>query len=318
MCPATLEVRVGKVNVEATDTVSVELLPVDDEPLPAFDAGAHISLHLPNNLVRSYSLVNPTDARGIYVLGILRARESRGGSAFIHDRLRAGDKLTISRPINHFPLDEIGRRFVLIAGGIGVTAIYSMAQRLAALGKSVEMLYSCRSREHSAWLDQLLTLGISLKLHFDLDEGGPPDIAAYISGRDPETRFYCCGPSPMLIAFEEACARQDYKHCHIERFTAAPSVAEHTDGVGYEVQLARSGKLLRVEPGTRLIDALRAGGVDIPSNCEQGICATCEVTVIEGDIEHRDSVLTESERKVGKSMMACVSGCKGGRLVLDC
>ncbi|GAB3626420.1 ferredoxin [Pandoraea terrae] len=318
MCTATLTVVVGKLTVEATDTLSIELRPVDVDRLPAFDAGAHIRLNLPNGLVRSYSLVNPADDVQHYVLGVLRARDSRGGSSFIHEQLRVGDHLSISGPHNNFPLDETGERFVLIAGGIGVTAIYSMAQRLVSLGKRVDMLYCCRSREHAAWLGPIQALGIPLSLHFDVEKRGPPDLDAFIGGRGADTRYYCCGPSPMLGAFEQACARHGYPHAHIERFGAAPVNADAVATPGYEVELARSGKTVWVESGTRLLDALIVAGVDVPFSCEQGICGSCEMTVLEGEIDHRDSVLSGSERNAGKSMMVCVSGCKRGRLVLDC
>lgn len=318
MRPATFTVIVDKVRVEAMDTVSIELRASDSSPLPPFDAGSHISLHLPNGIVRSYSLVNATGHRDRYVLGVLRARDSQGGSAFVHQKLRAGDAIVISEPRNNFPLDETGERFVLIAGGIGITAIYSMAQRLVALGKSVDMLYCCRSREHAAWLEPIQSLGISLTLHFDAQHGGPPDLRGFLDERDRDTRFYCCGPTPMLSAFERACADNGYTHAHIERFSADPNAVKDTAKAGYEVQLARSGKLMRVEPGARLLDVLRAEGIDVASSCEQGICGSCETPVIEGDIDHRDSVLSESERAEGKTMMVCVSGCKGGRLVLDC
>ena len=318
MYPAALNVVVDRLTLEASDTLSIELRPADSDSLPAFDAGAHICLDLPNGIVRSYSLVNSSDNVQRYVLGVLRARESRGGSAFIHEQLRVGDHLTIAPPRNNFPLDETGDQFVLVAGGIGITAIYSMAQRLVFLGKHVEMLYCCRSREHAAWLRPIQALGIPLTLHFDVERHGPPDLDAFIAGRGAGTRYYCCGPSPMLSAFEQACAKHGYRHAHIERFSAAPVGPEAEAVHGYDVQLSRSGKTIRVGPGTRLLDALVAAGVDAPFNCQQGFCGTCEMTVLEGEIDHRDSVLSEAERKSGKSMMVCVSGCKRGRLVLDC
>jgi ferredoxin-NADP reductase len=318
MYPATLNVVVDKLTLEASDTLSIELRPADSDSLPAFNAGAHICLDLPNGIVRSYSLVNSSDNVQRYVLGVLHARESRGGSAFIHEQLRVGDHLTITPPRNNFPLDETGDQFVIVAGGIGITAIYSMAQRLVFLGKHVEMLYCCRSREHAAWLRPIQALGIPLTLHFDVEKHGPPDLDAFIAGCGADTRYYCCGPSPMLSAFEQACAKHGYRHAHIERFSAAPVGPEAEAVPGYDVQLSRSGKTIRVEPGTRLLDALVAAGVDAPFNCQQGFCGTCEMAVLDGEIDHRDSVLSEAERMSGKSMMVCVSGCKRGRLVLDC
>ncbi|MES5488609.1 PDR/VanB family oxidoreductase [Bradyrhizobium sp. INPA03-11B] len=318
MRTATLTAVVDEIRGEAADTISIGLRPVDGDVFPSFDAGAHIDVHLPNGIVRSYSLVNPPHTCERYVLGVLRSRDSRGGSAYIHDHLREGDRLAVSAPRNNFPLDETGGRFLLVAGGIGVTAIYCMAQRLVSLGKDVEMLYCSRTRGHAAWLGAIQTLGIPLTLHFDSEQGGPPDIDAFIACHGLDTRYYCCGPSPMLIAFEQACERYGYSHAHVERFAADPSLVDHDDSASYDVHLANSGKLIRIEPGTRLLDALLAAGVEVPFSCREGICGSCEMTVLEGAIDHRDSVLTDAERAEGKSMMVCVSGCRGGRLVLDC
>ena len=318
MRPLTIAVTVHRIHVVATDTVSIELRPEGNEPLPTFDAGSHISLHLPNGIVRSYSLINVSDSDNRYVIAVLRSPQSQGGSAFIHEHLHEGDALIISSPRNNFPLDETGERFVLIAGGIGITPIYSMAQRLASLGKSVDMFYCCRTRAHAAWLEPIRALGIPLTLHFDNEAGCSPDLAAFIAGRGHGTRYYCCGPSPMLTAFEQACEKYRYSHIHIERFSANPANIECLASHGYDAVLARSGKRVHVEPNERLIDVLLAAGVDVPFSCRQGICGSCETAVLEGEVDHRDSVLSDAERADGKTMMVCVSGCKGNRLVLDC
>ncbi|TWB85997.1 ferredoxin-NADP reductase [Bradyrhizobium macuxiense] len=317
MRSGNLNAIVRRICVEARDTISIDLRPADQNLFPAFDAGAHIGLHLPNGIVRNYSLVNAPQERDRYLLGVLRSRVSRGGSSFIHESLREGDRLIITYPRNNFRLDESGERYVLIAGGIGVTPIYCMAQRLLSLGKCVEMLYCCRSRKHAAWLRSIESLDIPLTLHFDAEQGGPLNLGAFMAGRDHETRYYCCGPTQMLGDFERTSAQYGYPHAHIERFEADP-VLSRNDNPGYDVLLARSGRLVHVEPGARLLDALLRAGVDVPFSCVQGFCGSCEVAVLDGKIHHRDSVLSEAERVRGRSLMTCVSSCDGGRLILDC
>ena len=206
---------------EAQGILGVELRP-QDQVFPPFSAGAHIDLHLPNGLVRSYSLLNSPEDCGRYVLGILRDRGSRGGSAFVHDSLRVGMQLQISRPRNLFPLEENAAHSVLVAGGIGVTPIYCMFNRLRALGRSVELLYCARSRQEAAFVEELAASDAAIQLHFDDEKGGPMDLGAFLGARASTAHFYCCGPTPMIDAFETHCERLGHPHVHIERFAAAP------------------------------------------------------------------------------------------------
>lgn len=286
---------------EAQGILGVELRPQGDQVFPPFSAGAHIDLHLPNGLVRSYSLLNSPEDCGRYVLGILRDRGSRGGSAFVHDSLRVGMQLQISRPRNLFPLEENAAHSVLVAGGIGVTPIYCMFNRLRALGRSVELLYCARSRQEAAFVEELAASDAAIQLHFDDEKGGPMDLGAFLGARASTAHFYCCGPTPMIDAFETHCERLGHPHVHIERFAAAPQAPAAPQG-SYEVRLARSGTSIEVPSGKSLLDALLEAGVAVDCSCREGVCGSCETRVLEGEPEHRDGVLTKAEKiEIGRA-----------------
>ena len=313
----TLSALVHTLRHEAEGIISVELRPWGDTVFTPFEAGSHIDLHLPNGLVRSYSLLNAPSDQGRYVLGILRDRASRGGSRYVHEQLRVGTQLQISQPRNNFALDTRASHSVLVAGGIGITPIYCMFRQLLALGRSAELIYCARSRAEAALLDEISGLGAKVLYHFNDEKGGLPDLASYLAGRPADTHFYCCGPTPMLDAFEQTCERLGYPHAHIERFTAAEVAASEDAQDSYSVELSKSGKTVSVEPGLNLLDVLLEAGCDIEYSCREGVCGSCETRVLEGDVDHRDGVLTKAERAANKSMMVCVSGCKSRRLVLD-
>ncbi len=314
-----LQMFVHTLRFEALDTVSVELRSASGGDLPAFAPGSHIDLHLPNGLVRSYSLCNSADERHRYVVGVLHDRASRGGSRYVHDGLRVGAPITVSGPRNLFALHEGARHTVLVAGGIGVTPLLCMARRLAAIGRSFEMLYFARDGKAAAFLDELQALGMPLHLHFDSEQGGPPDLRALLSRREPDgdSHYYACGPAPMLEAFERICVELGHTNAHIERF--APMTIEAAgNALGhYTVELRRSGRFVEVTPGKSLLDTLIAAGVEVEHSCCEGVCGSCETRVIAGEPDHRDSVLSAKERANNRSMMVCVSGCKSDTLVLD-
>jgi len=313
----TLSALVHTLRHEAEGIISVELRPWGDTVFTPFEAGSHIDLHLPNGLVRSYSLLNAPSDQGRYVVGILRDRASRGGSRYVHEQLRVGTQLQISQPRNNFALDTRASHSVLVAGGIGITPIYCMFRQLLALGRSAELIYCARSRAEAALVDEISGLGAKVLYHFNDEKGGLPDLASYLAGRPADTHFYCCGPTPMLDAFEQTCERLGYPHAHIERFTAAEVAAAEDAQDSYSVELSKSGKTVSVEPGLNLLDVLLEAGCDVEYSCREGVCGSCETRVLEGDVDHRDGVLSKAERAANKSMMVCVSGCKSRRLVLD-
>lgn len=314
---SVISALVHTLRYEADGIISVELRPWGDTVFAPFEAGAHIDLHLPNGLVRSYSLLNAPSEQGRYVVGILRDRASRGGSRYVHEQLRVGMELKISQPRNNFALDTQASHSVLVAGGIGITPIFCMFNQLLAQGRSAELIYCARSRREAALLEPLAALGAQVIYHFNDEKGGFPDLAKYLAGRQVDSHFYCCGPTPMLEAFEQTCERLGYAHVHIERFSAVEVEASQDALASYSVELSKSGKTLSVEPGLNLLDVLLEAGCDIDHSCREGVCGSCETRVIEGDIDHRDGVLTKAERAANGSMMVCVSGCKSKRLVLD-
>lgn len=313
-----IEVRARTLSWEAEGVLSAELVRPDGAALPAFEAGAHVDLHLPNaggGMTRSYSLSNAPGETHRYVLGIGLDRASRGGSRWVHEQLRPGALLKIGAPRNHFALNETAPAFALVAGGIGVTPILAMARRLAALGKPVKMLYAVRNRAAAAFLADLQALVPDLTLHLDAEAGGPPDLAGWLARLPKDTGAYCCGPAPMLDAFEAVCAGLGLADAHIERFAAAPTRAEATTAC--TVVLEKSGRSVEVPSGTSILQALLDLNVDVPYSCMEGVCGSCETKVLAGEIDHRDGLLSAAEKARGDVMMICVSGCKGPRLVLD-
>jgi len=305
---------------EAPGIISIELIPPRGERFPAFEPGAHIDLHLAGGMQRSYSLLNPGGETHRYVVGVQLDKKGRGGSRFIHENFRVGMSVQLSAPRNLFALDENAAHSVLIAGGIGVTPILCMYRRLLELGRPVQMLYCARSADEAAFVDELRAMsgdGGKLDLHFDAENGGRPvDLKAYLAGVPADAHVYCCGPAPMLDAFDAACETVGIANRHIERFAAAPQAAPAANH-GYSVELARSKKQVEVAPGRTLLDSLLAAGVDVEHSCMEGICGACETRVLSGCPEHRDSVLSAAERATNQVMMVCVSGCKGEKLVLD-
>jgi vanillate O-demethylase ferredoxin subunit len=310
----TIDVRVKSITYEAEDVISLDLRPVGGGTLPPFTAGAHIELHLRNGLPRNYSLANPRRERHRYCVTIQKDPASRGGSRFIHEQVRAGDILTISPPRNNFALVEDAANSVLIAGGIGITPICCMVRRLAELGRPWHLFYAVRSRAKAAFLEELLALG-QVHAHFDDESGGNfLDLAAIVRDAAPGTHFYCCGPLPMLAAFEQATAAVPAEQVHVEYFSAKQPV--DASG-GFDVVLARSGRTVFVPEHSTILDALLAAGVEPAYSCLEGVCGTCETKVLEGIPDHRDVVLTAQERASNRTMMICCSGSKSPRLVLD-
>lgn len=312
-----LQARVRTLRHEAQRITSIELVPIEGEVFPPFTPGAHLDLHLPNGLTRSYSLVNAPEDRNRYVIGVLHDEKSRGGSRWLHEQLHCGATLPVSAPRNNFALDEAAASTLLVAGGIGVTPMLCMYRKLRERGRAVQFVYCARSRAQAAFLDELAALGGDVLLHFDDEHDGRPfDLAACLARQPREVHAYCCGPGAMLDAFQRACAQAGIANVHIERFAAAAPV-ENAQSSGYTVELARSGRTLFVPAGKALLDVLLDADVDVEYSCREGLCGACQTRVLGGCVDHRDSVLTQSERAANDAMMICVSGAQSGTLVLD-
>jgi vanillate O-demethylase ferredoxin subunit len=287
--------------------------------LPAFTAGAHIEVLLPGGLARHYSLVNSPAERRFYLIAVQKDPASRGGSRYIHENLRLGDTLEIGTPRNNFPLNEDADDSVMIAGGIGITPILSMIDRLEGLGRSWSLHYAARTRRHAAFLDRLMAMEEKkpgrVFLHFDDENHGKVLDAATIVPQAPaQAHFYACGPLSMLNAFESALARIDPARVHVEYFKArsAPTL----DGE-FVVELAKSGRTVQIAKGKSILDVLIEAGVAAPYSCGEGFCGTCRTRVLAGIPDHQDTALSPSERAGGGEMMICCSGSLTERLVLD-
>jgi ferredoxin-NADP reductase len=320
MSAASQSVRLRSLRWEAEDVYSCEFEPVGDPALPAFAAGAHIDLCLPNGMVRSYSLCNASTDCNRYVVAVGLDPASRGGSKCVHSQLRPGAVLEIRGPRNHFALHADGSRSVLVAGGIGITPIWAMAQELARQGRPWQLFYAARSRGRAAFLDDIERLakmcGAPVHLHFDDELGRPPDLEAYLAGVAPEAHAYCCGPSQMLTAFEASALRHLHRdRIHIERFKAEATEARPLDA--FRVELRKSGQVLAVPAQTSLLDVLLDAGIDVPYSCMDGICGSCEVRVLDGIPDHRDSVLSTQQKAANDRVMVCCCRAKSELMVLD-
>ncbi len=307
------DVFVQQLTWESDDVLGVVLERVDGMPLPAWAPGAHIGIHLPVG-VRHYSLCgDPADSRRYRVL-ILREEDGRGGSSFVHGDLRPGHVLQITEPANHFPLEPAdGYRFV--AGGIGITPISAMMTAVRATGSSrASLLYVGRSRFTMAMLDEIADdAGVTV---VPRDELARPDLAAYLADPTRAERVYVCGPPAMVDATRSAAiaAGWDETAIHAERFV--PVELDRDGEVPFGIELARTGITASVARGRSVVEVLEDAGIELDSACREGICGTCRVPVLSGEIVHRDAILSDAERACGDAMMACVSRGRG-IVVLD-
>jgi vanillate O-demethylase ferredoxin subunit len=314
-----LEVLVRSTTCEAKGVHSFDLRPVGETLLPMFTAGSHIDLHLPNGVMRSYSLVNSPAERHRYVVAVSRDANSKGGSKYLFEQSLVGQTIKISVPRNNFALVEGAPHVVLVAGGIGITPLYCMIQRLEDVGASWELHYGVRDRASGAFRLELEKLEAAkpgrVHFNFDVEDGHMLDIAAAVAAAPADAHLYCCGPIPMLEAFKAAAASRPSEHVHIEYF-AAPKVEAPT-GAAFTVTIASSGQVLEIPEGKTILDVLLEQGIYASSSCRAGVCGACEVTVLGGEPDHKDYVLSDSERASNKKMMICVSGSKSANLLLD-
>lgn len=312
-----LRLRLARKADCADGIAAFELVDPAGDDLPAFTAGAHLDVHLPNGLIRQYSLRNSCTERQRYCLGVLREPAGRGGSAAMH-ALKPGDIIEASRPRNNFELDEAAPFSLLLAGGIGVTPLLSMAHRLAELGRDFSFRYAARTAARMAFRDEVEGSAFAPNARFHLDDGPAEqrlDLDGIARAWRPGARLYVCGPAGFMEAVIAA-ARSGWPEEAIRReyFSAAPVVRHDADGP-FRVRLSRTGASVDVPEGCSIVQALAGIGVDVPTSCEQGICGTCVTGVLAGTPDHRDMVLTERER--GDRMTLCCSRALTEELVLD-
>ena len=309
----TMQVRVRALVWEAPGVLSLHLASLDGAALPAFEPGAHIDVKLPDGTLRQYSLCGDPNDLTHYRLGI-RAVTGGQSSGFVHKRLRPGDVVTVSTPRNNFPL-VAAKHYIFVAGGIGVTPFIPMMREVAARNGSFTLLYCNKRNEDAPFLREIEALGGELSLHAS-EAGTRLDVAQRFAAVETGAVVYCCGPEKLMLAVEEATAGWPEGSVHFEWF-APRSRPEGETSDSFEVVCQASGKTLTVPADKSILEVLGENGIEVPRSCEQGICGTCEVRVVSGEVDHRDSILSSAERAAGETMMICVSRCRGARLVLD-
>ncbi|WP_232330579.1 PDR/VanB family oxidoreductase [Nocardia fusca] len=309
----TRTMRVAGKDSAADGVVTVTLTDPDGGVVPEWEPGAHIDLEL-GDVTRQYSLCGDPADRSALRVAVLRESNGRGGSVYVHDKLAVGDLIEVGGPRNNFALAPASS-YLFVAGGIGITPLLPMLRTLAERGEPWQLLYGGRSRGSMAFADDLASAyPEQVRLH-PQDEYGLLDLATALDDAASGTAVYCCGPEPLLRAIENACRERDRFALHVERF-APKEVAPASTGA-FEVELARSGVVVTVGESESVLDALQRSGADVDFSCREGTCGTCEVAVLAGRPEHRDSVLTEDEQAANDAMMICVSRSCTPRLVLD-
>lgn len=313
---AALRVAVARKWQAADGIAGFELRPLKGL-LPTFQPGAHIDVHMPNGLIRQYSVVNGPGESDRYVIGVKREPESQGGSLCMHETVREGDVLAISEPRNNFPLRRDAVNTLLVAGGIGVTPLLAMAQALHHQGLAHEFHYFAQNEAQLAFRDRLDGLKDSFVPHLGLTPRETGErLRDILSAYREDMHLYLCGPGPMLEAARRIAGECGWPEqaVHFEYFK---NMREIDDSSTFEIALARSCLTLTVPAGRTILEVMREAGVDMPSSCEQGACGTCMATVIEGEPDHQDVYLNDAEKKAGTKIMTCVSRAKSARLVLD-
>lgn len=311
------ELAVTAVRPLAADVVGFELRDPGGAALPPFTAGAHVPVRTPAGAVRRYSLTNDPAERDRYAIAVKRDAAGRGGSVSMADRLRAGDRLPVAAPRNEFALHPRARRFLFVAGGIGITPVVAMIRQLRHDDAArFDLVYCARDRDHAAFADELAApvRNGRVRLHFD---GGDParafDLWPLLEKPAPGTHVYCCGPRAMMDAVRDMSGHWPGGTVHFESF-GVDAAARRADRP-FTVRLARSGATVAVPADRSILEALRDAGHRVRSSCEAGSCGTCRTGLVAGDAEHRDFVLSEDERAT--AIMICVSRARGDALVLD-
>ena len=314
-----ITLRVGRRAEIAVNALLLELESASGEVLPEWPPGAHLDIHLPSGLTRQYSLCGAREDRSTYVVVVLREPHGRGGSEEIYRELGVGTEFISSTPRDHFRLVDASE-YVLIAGGIGITPIKAMVDELRARGARWRLHYGGRSREHMAFVDELVDLGGDNVSIVPQDVDGLLDVPAIIGNLSPEAAVYCCGPAPLLDAVLTACAEAGAsERLHFERFVPPTDGAGFvTDGdTAFEVELRSSGVTLQVPADKTLLEVVQSVLPDVPFSCTEGYCGSCESVVLDGEPDHRGSLMTPEEHDEERTMLICVGRSKSHRLVLD-
>lgn len=316
-----IEVVVKHKQQEAEDIVSFELMRRDGVALPSFSAGAHIDVDVGDGLLRQYSLCNHPSHQQSYLIAVLRDPASRGGSVALHDSVQQGDTLTISEPRNLFPLAHEARRSLLVAGGIGVTPLLCMAERLAQIGADFELHYCARSRNRMAFFHRICNSAFADRVVFHFDDGAQEqklNAARLLTAAQSETNLYVCGPTGFMDAVLTAAGDVGWAKDFLHReYFSAPASAEPSENCAFDVRIASTGAIYTIAKDRKVTEVLAENGIHIPIGCNEGVCGTCQTPVLEGEPDHRDMCLTDAEHAENNQFMPCCSRAKSQLLVLD-
>ena len=316
-----LKLKVTDIQCEAKGILLLELRDENKQVLPPFTAGSHLEIYLANGLTRHYSLLNSPAERDRYVVAVSLNPNSQGGSAFIHQKIKLGDVLSISTPRNHFELVDVAE-YCFIAGGIGITPILSMIHWCIAHQKKWTLYYSTRNRQRAAFYESLNALhqAENIHFHFNDEQANLLDLEHIVQELNPNTHIYCCGPNPLMLALKEVSVATA-ERVHFEWFNAPQPIKSETQSVEdiseFTVKLAKSGHEIIVKPEQSILDAIESHGIEVPFSCRAGICGACECTVLRGEPEHLDIVLSDSEKQANQRMLICVSRSRSPVLELD-
>ena len=315
----TLSLLVRQIRFEAIGVNSYELVDPTGAELPGVTAGMHVDVLLGDGIMRQYSLCNDPAERHRYVIAVLLEGQGRGGSRKLHETLHVQDHVQVSLPRNNFALADRAVQHLLIGGGIGITPLKAMAHTLASNGADFELHYCARSPEHASFRDELARLGDPRSVAFHYDGGNPAnglDIAALLRDRKAGTHVYYCGPPGFMAACAAAAADWPSGTVHSEHFKAPEPAQAVSQGSGASmVQIASTGLRLEIPYGRSMVDVLNDAGFDVETSCVSGLCGSCKVRYLSGEVDHQDFILSEDER--GDYLTTCVSRAKGPVLVLD-
>jgi ferredoxin-NADP reductase len=308
-----LTLRLRRMAWEADGVLSLDFVAPDGRDLPAFEPGAHVDLHMPDGQVRQYSLCGDPQDRSTYCVAV-RAVEGGRVSRAIHRTLRPGALMPVSLPRNNFTFIA-SPRYLFIAGGIGITPLLPMMRQATRAGADWTLLFCTRRAEDAPFLAEARALGGEISLHVT-ERGTRLDAAARLADAPADTAVYCCGPESLMTAVEAATQHWPEGSVRFEWFAPRSRPEDEASGA-FQIHCAQSGVSLTVPPDRSVLDALSDAGIEVPRSCEQGICGTCECRVLEGEVDHRDSILSAAEQAANQTMMVCVSRARSPRLVLD-
>lgn len=300
---------------EADDVITLEFAAIDGQPLPTWQPGAHIDVLLPGGMTRQYSLCGSPDDSSTWRIGVLREPDGRGGSRWLHDHAQPGTRLRVAGTRNHFAFDTASH-YLFIAGGIGITPLLPMIAAAQARGVEWRLHYLGRRRAAMPFLPELAKYDDRVNV-VARDEVERLDLRAVLAETDSSTHVYGCGPTRLLDALEESCSERPALTLHVERFSAEPATLKRDTDTQFDVELRATGTTITVPADCSVLQAVLDAGVYVASSCSEGTCGSCETDVLEGEVDHRDSVLSPAEKAANESMMICVSRARCGRLVLD-